>query len=202
MVFAVLSVMYGLLEGLGMRLIRLVMLYAGLCIGANAVSADTGALIALAEGDLGKIRFMGTPEPVPSSGFVDADGAAVSMKDYRGKYVVLNFWALWCAPCREEMPALDRLQAQLGGATFEVVTVATGRNARPAVDKFFAEESLAHLPKLFDPKMTLARDFGALGLPVTVLIDPLGREIGRASGAVHWDSPAAIKLFQAWMAAG
>ena len=98
------------------------------------------------------------------------------------------------------MPALDRLEAELGGAQFEVVTVATGRNLRPAVDKFFDEEKLTSLPKLFDPKMTLARDLRAIGLPVTVMIDPEGREIGRAAGAVEWDSPAAIRLFQAWMA--
>lgn len=187
-----------------MRYVRIVILYACLAVGANVhaapASADTGALIALAEGDLGKIQFAAEPKPVPSTVFQTATGADTSLEAYRGKYVLLNFWALWCAPCREEMPALDRLEAELGGAQFEVVTVATGRNLRPAVDKFFDEEKLTSLPKLFDPKMTLARDLRAIGLPVTVMIDPEGREIGRAAGAVEWDSPAAIRLFQAWMA--
>ena len=184
-----------------MRFLKLLTLYAGLslgAIGAAPVMADTGALIALAQGDLGKLRFSSDPKHVPVTKFQDANGANVSMKDYRGRYVLLNFWALWCAPCREEMPALEALNQKVGG--LDVVTVATGRNARPAVDKFFAEEKLKTLPKLFDPKMNMARDFGALGLPVTVLIDPEGREIARAAGAVHWDSPAAIKLFETWIA--
>jgi thiol-disulfide isomerase/thioredoxin len=184
-----------------MRFLQLMILYAGLSLGAIGVGpavADTGSLIALAQGDLGKLRFHSYPQAVPLTKFQDADGNPVSMRDYKGKYVVLNFWALWCAPCREEMPSLDTLNKTIGG--LEVVTVATGRNARPAVDKFFAETNLTTLPKLFDPKMTMARDFGALGLPVTVLIDPEGREIARAAGAVHWDSAAAIKLFETWIA--
>ena len=185
-----------------MQVLKVLMLYAGLAVGANAVQADTGALVALAQGDLAKIRFHAEPRDAPSTVFLDQAGGETSLEAYRGKFVLLNFWALWCAPCVREMPALDRLDAQLGGDSFEVVTIATGRNLRPAVDKFFAEKELAALPKLFDPKMILARDFGALGLPVTALIDPSGREIGRAQGEIHWDSPAAIQLLETWMSAG
>jgi thiol-disulfide isomerase/thioredoxin len=183
-----------------MRLIKLVILYAALCLGAIGVGpavADTGALIALAQGDLGKMRFHSDPQAAPVTAFIGADGNPASMRDYRGKYVVLNFWALWCAPCREEMPSLDALNKAVDG--LEVVTIATGRNALPAVNKFFKEKGLSSLPKLFDPKMAMARDYGALGLPVTVLIDPQGREIARAAGAVHWDSPQAIKFFETWL---
>lgn len=183
-----------------MRFLKLLVLYAGLAVGANPVTADTGALIALAEGDLAKIRFHSEPREVAQTVFYDAAGSEVRLADYRGKHVVLNFWALWCAPCVREMPALNRLDAALGSAFFEVVTVATGRNARPAVDKFFDEKQLTNLPKLFDPKMGLARDLGARGLPVTVLIGPEGREIGRMEGEAHWDGPAAKALIQAWMA--
>ncbi len=182
-----------------MRYFRLLVLYACIAVGANAASAQNAGLIALAEGDLAKLQFAATPSPVPQSVFTDAEGREMTLAAYRGKHVVLNFWALWCAPCLEEMPALNALDAELGGADFEVVTIATGRNSRRSVDAFFAKAHLDSLPKLFDPKMTMARDFGALGLPVTVLIDPEGREIARATGAVHWDSPQALTLFRAWM---
>lgn len=182
-----------------MRFLKLMVLYAGLSVGANPVAADTGALIALANGDLAKIRFHAEPRDVAQTVFHDANGRDVSLADYKGKHVLLNFWALWCAPCVREMPALDRLDTALGGPSFEVVTIATGRNARPAVDKFFAEKGLASLPKLFDPKMALARDLGARGLPVTVLIGPDGREIGRMAGEAEWDSPDAKALIGAWV---
>jgi thiol-disulfide isomerase/thioredoxin len=186
-----------------MRILKSAVLYAGLALGAIGVApvaADTGTLIALASGDMAKLRFASEPKHVPLTKFADANGKQVSLKNYRGKYVLLNFWALWCAPCREEMPDLEALNSRMQGTGFEVVTVATGRNARPAVDKFFDQHDLATLPKLFDPKMNMARDFRALGLPVTILIDPEGREIARADGAAAWDGPDAIALFQAWMA--
>lgn len=186
-----------------MRFLKSMVLYAGLvtgAIGVGPVAADTGALIALAQGDMAKLRFVSTPAAVPVTKFVDANGKSVSMKDYRGKHVLLNFWALWCAPCRAEMPDLEALNARMQGTNFEVVTVATGRNARPAVDKFFVEKDLATLPKLFDPKMTLAREFGALGLPVSVLIDPQGREIARVNGEADWDGRDAVALIEAWVA--
>jgi len=94
-----------------MRILKLLVLYAGLAVGANPVAADTGALIALADGDLAKIRFHAEPRAVPQTVFQDADGRDVTLADYRGKHVLLNFWALWCAPCVHEMPALNRLGA-------------------------------------------------------------------------------------------
>ncbi|GFE65053.1 thioredoxin [Litoreibacter roseus] len=183
-----------------MRMLRFLVLYAAVGLGANTASADTGALIALADGDLAKLQFHAEPRAVTQVTFKDSVGGPVSLSDYEGNYVLLNFWALWCAPCREEMPALNALDKKFEGQNFEVVTVATGRNARPAVDVYFEKENFTNLPKLFDPKMALARDFGATALPVSVLIGPDGREIARASGAVDWASPAAIKLFQTWMA--
>jgi len=166
-----------------MHYLRILVLYACTALGANSVAADSSGLIALAEGDLAKLQFAAAPKDVPLTGFVDEAGREMSLEAYRGKHVVLNFWAMWCAPCREEMPALDALDAELGGAEFEVVTIATGS-----------------LPKLFDPKMLMAQALGVRGLPVTVLIDPQGREIARASGAVHWNSLAAIRLFKTWVA--
>lgn len=188
-----------------MRLIRTAVLYAGLALLGNPVAAfagaDVGKLVALATGELGRIQFHAEPRGLKTSAFKDAQGGKASLADYRGKHVLLNFWALWCAPCVKEMPALNRLDGAIGGG-FEVVTLATGRNARPAVDVFFDDKKLGNLPKLFDPKMAVAREVGALGLPVTLFIDPQGREVARAVGDFEWDSPAAQKLIRAWVAGG
>ncbi|MFY0692641.1 MAG: TlpA family protein disulfide reductase [Paracoccaceae bacterium] len=184
-----------------MRLLQSLVLYAGLALGANtAVAADLSETAALETGDLEKIRFAEAPAPVSDVVFADAEGNPVTLADYRGEYVLLNFWALWCAPCREEMPAFDRLMERMDGAPFRVVTVATGRNALPRIVEFFEEHDLTNLPILLDPKMELAQSSGALGLPVTLLINPDGQEVARAQGALHWDSDAAVELFRSWMA--
>ena len=188
-----------------MRFLKSLTLYAGLSLGAISVQAaqadtgsNTGALIALAQGDLARIQFDPDPAPVADASFTDANGKTVMMAQYQGKYVLLNFWALWCPPCIAEMPDLNALAKAEIHPDFEVVTIATGRNARMAVDKFFIEKELDALPKLFDPRMKMARAFGALGLPVTVLIDPAGNEVARAIGELKWDSPEAHELFRAW----
>ncbi|MEP3347343.1 MAG: TlpA disulfide reductase family protein [Litoreibacter sp.] len=183
-----------------MRYLKLLVLYAGLAAGANTAVADTSALISLAKGDLVRLQTHGESRAVATTVFYDAQGKPTDMSAYRGKHVVLNFWALWCAPCVKEMPALNELGAELGGANFEVVTVAAGRNSRPAVDQFFKQKELSHLPKLFDPKMEFVRDIGGRGLPLTVLIGPDGREVARMSGDAEWDSPEALALMRGWIA--
>ena len=184
-----------------MRLIRSLVLYAGLALMGNPAGADVGRLVALAEGELGRIQFHAEPRPLELSAFLDEAGQPATLDDYRGKYLLLNFWALWCAPCVKEMPALNRLDGAIGDE-FEVLTLATGRNARPAVDAFFAEKQLDNLPKLFDPKMQIAREAAVPGLPVSIFINPEGQEIGRAVGDYEWDSPAAQALVRGWMAGG
>jgi len=182
-----------------MRLLRTLVLYAGLILGSNPAIADVGQLMTLATGDLAKIRFHVTPKSLEGAPFLDAKGQETSLETYRGKYILLNFWALWCPPCVKEMPALDRLDAAIGG-NFEVVTITTGRNARPAVDKFFDKKQLTNLPKLFDPKFALAQSVGVQGLPVSIFIGPDGQEVARVQGELVWDSLETQKLITTWMA--
>ncbi|MCL4163189.1 UNVERIFIED_CONTAM: hypothetical protein GTU68_019858 [Idotea baltica] len=182
-----------------MRYLKLLVLYAGLALGANTAVADTSALLTLAQGELAALQVHGEPRAVPMTTFTDGNGKSKDLSAYKGKHVVLNFWALWCAPCVKEMPSLERLDATLGGKNFEVVTIATGRNARPAVDKFFVKKKLSHLPKLYDPKMALIQDMGGRGLPLTILIGPDGREVARFNGDAEWDSPAALAMLRGWM---
>ena len=173
-------------------MLRFLVLYLALSLGANAALAAD--LAPLKQGEMKKLVTYEEPIATSEVPFVDPQGAEHSLAEYRGKVVVLNFWATWCAPCREEMPSLDRLQARLGGADMQVVTVATGRNSLPQIEKFFAEAGVSQLPVLLDGGQALARSMGVLGLPVTVLIDRDGREVARLIGGAEWDSPEALAV--------
>jgi thiol-disulfide isomerase/thioredoxin len=120
------------------------------------------------------------------------------MSEWQGQWVVLNFWATWCAPCRHEMPSLDRLQAAM--PAIAVLPVATGRNSVEAIAKFYGEAGVTALPVLRDPKSELARSMGVLGLPVTVILNPEGREVARLIGDAEWDSASAQAVLGALVA--
>jgi thiol-disulfide isomerase/thioredoxin len=180
-----------------MRLIRSAVLYTALLMGANAALADTAALEALREGSMKKLVFHAEPQPASDAAFVDADGSELSLDAFEGKYIVLNFWATWCAPCRKEMPSLANLQAELGGDSFEVVTLATGRNAPAGIRRFFEENGVEGLPQFRDPQQAVAREMAVLGLPITVILNPEGEEIARLRGDAEWDSESAKAIISA-----
>ena len=113
------------------------------------------------EGTMRKLIF-GGPYEVSQETFTDSAGAEMRLSDFAGKHVLVNFWATWCAPCRKEMPMLAELQSEFGGEDFEVVTIATGRNPQPAIDRFFEEIGVENLPKYLDPRSSLARDMDVL----------------------------------------
>ena len=161
------------------------------------VTRDLSAIEALKSGDMAKLMFHSEPKPAGREVFFDPDGGEHRLEDYRGRYVLVNFWATWCAPCREEMPSLEALQQALGGPEFEVVTIATGRNRLPAIRKFFEEAGVESLPVLLDPKNDLAREMGVLGLPITVILDPNGYEIARLRGDADWSSDSAKAIITA-----
>lgn len=141
---------------------------------------------------LRKLVVHPAPRPVPAGLMTAPDGGDVTLDSLRGKMVVLNFWATWCAPCREEMPSLNALQKAHGSDTFEVVALATGRNAPAAIDRFFAEQDIDALTGYRDPDMALAREMAVLGLPVTVILNPDGQEIARLTGDADWFGPEAL----------
>lgn len=167
----------------------LVAVYTALTLGANAVSADP-ALQELRVGEMRNIAIHDKPVAVAKGTITDPAGNTYRLADWQGKVAVVNFWATWCAPCREEMPALDALAADAGD-DLAVVTIATGRNLLPAIDKFFAETEIEHLPKLLDPKSVVARPMGVAGLPVTVVLNREGQEVARLIGGADWNSPEA-----------
>jgi thiol-disulfide isomerase/thioredoxin len=182
-----------------MRVLKLIALYTALTLGANTAAAGIDEAEALRTGTMKKLFFHSQGKPVSEAVITDPDGTEFTLADWGGKYVVLNFWATWCAPCRKEMPALDALQQELGSDGFAVVTVATGRNPLPAITSFFDENGIENLPILLDPKTELSRGMSALGLPVTMILDPNGQEIARMQGDAEWSGDSALAVLRALM---
>lgn len=135
---------------------------------------------------------------MPEVRFTDEKGKPLTVADFRGKMILLNIWATWCPPCRNEMPTLDRLQAKLGGPDFEVVVVSIdqGDSGLFLVQEFFLEIGVKHLRSYIDATGEAPRKLGSIGLPVTLLIDRDGKEIGRLVGGAEWDGPEPIALVE------
>ena len=177
-----------------MRKLKSILLYTALGLLANIGHAETVDLEALRVGDMRKLTFHSAPIAGSDVAFMSEDGIEMTLADFNGKHIVLNFWATWCAPCRKEMPELSALQTDLGGEKFQVVTVATGRNPLPAMQKFFDEIGIDNLPLHTDARQSFARSMGVLGLPVTLIMDPDGNEIARLQGDADWHSDSAVAI--------
>lgn len=134
------------------------------------------------------------PKPVPEVKFEDRQGRTGSLAEFKGKVVLLNIWATWCVSCRLEMPALDGLQAALGGADFEVVALSIDRGGIESVAKFYAGNGVTHLAMYIDTSGKVLRELDAVGLPTTLIINRGGQEIGRIIGPVAWDEPEITEL--------
>jgi thiol-disulfide isomerase/thioredoxin len=167
-------------------------------IGSGAEPAKTGTN-ALTTGAMTTFVFKKPPAPLPDVTFLDGEGKEVSLKDWRGKVVLLNLWATWCAPCREEMPALDRLQRQLGSDKFQVVALAIDKAGLDGARKFLEDIKVDNLALFADPTARDGTKLKVIGMPTTILIDAAGREIGRLIGPAAWDSPEAKRLIEAYL---
>ena len=143
-----------------------------------------------------ELSLFDQPRAVPEIGFADDRGHHLTLADFRGKVVLLNIWATWCVPCREEMPALDRLQAQLGGDDFLVLPLSIDRTGLPAVKRFYEELGLQRLGIYIDASGVASRALGAPGVPTTLLIARDGREVARKMGAAEWDGPEMVGLIR------
>lgn len=159
------------------------------CAAARETSQQVSGL---AKGEVAAMSIANEPEPMPKVVFIGPDGQPRTLEDFKGKTVLLNLWATWCAPCRSEMAALDRLQERAGSDKFEVVTINidTSRLDRPKA--FLGEIGAKNLAFYADPKaeifFQLKQSGQVLGLPTTFLIDPSGCQIGLMQGPANWDS--------------
>ena len=160
----------------------------------------------LARGEVAAVVIADDPQKLPPVTFIDAAGATKSLVDWHGRTVLLNLWATWCVPCRKEMPALNALQARLGGADFEVIAVNidTRDTAKPRT--WLNDTGINRLSYFADPNAKIFQELKAagkvVGMPTTLLIDPAGCEIATVAGPAEWASDDAVKLVQTAIAQG
>ena len=143
------------------------------------------------------VGWSASPQTLPQFAFVGTAEREHTLEDFRGKLVLLNIWATWCAPCREEMPALDRLQQALGGPDFEVVALSIDREGMAVVRRFYDEIGIRALAPYVDPSMRAGAILRIVGVPTTLLLDRQGGERWRKTGPEQWDSPEIVAALHA-----
>lgn len=141
------------------------------------------------------------PRALPAFTFSDKDTNSVQLSSFAGKFVILNLWATWCAPCIKELPALDRLEQILGGPDFTVIALNLDRGGLLEVNPFWTRTGLSNLDIYLDPSMSAGQTLSARGLPTTLLVNRDGLEIARLEGPAEWDSAEAISYFRTLIAA-
>ena len=173
---------------------------SGVLTGAFAGILAVPALPARAAGEMDRFKKAKTPKSLPDLTFEDANDKTLRFADFRGRALLINFWATWCAPCVKEMPSLDRLQAQFPQDKFLVLPLSIDGPTKPKVAPFYKDQKLAHLGIYFDNGRKAMQGLDVSLLPTSILVDPMGRELGRLEGDADWDMPEGIALMKAAIA--
>ncbi|MHC2103794.1 MULTISPECIES: TlpA disulfide reductase family protein [unclassified Methylobacterium] len=168
------------------------------CAGATQAVARVDAS---AKGEVAGMQAVTQARPAPEIRFKGPDGAETALSDLKGRLLLVNLWATWCAPCKAEMPALDRLQAELGGPDFTVVAINVDTRNLDKPPEWLKQAGIHALAFYADPGgrvlPTIQRDTQSPGLPTTMLIDPQGCTIGVMKGPAAWSSPDGLGLIRA-----
>jgi thiol-disulfide isomerase/thioredoxin len=167
---------------------------------AQAAVIAPASLKPLATGTMAAVVVHAAPKPISTLAFADAQGQPKTLADWKGRVVLLNLWATWCTPCREEMPDLANLQKVLGSKDFEVLALSVDRKGAEASSAFLKEVKADILATYIEPEGNSLQVLQALGLPATVLINRKGEEVARLLGPAEWDSPEAQALIKAVIA--
>jgi thiol-disulfide isomerase/thioredoxin len=176
---------------------------AGSAVAAEcrAAQTKTAGLKPLAKGEIAALNVNATPKAPPAIAFTGGEGQPMSLADFKGKTVLVNLWATWCVPCREEMPALDKLQAELGGSDFQVVAINVDTRNPDKPKAWLQENGIKNLAYHADPAgkllQVLQKSGHVVGLPTTFVVDPSGCEIAILKGPAEWASPDALAFVKA-----
>jgi thiol-disulfide isomerase/thioredoxin len=179
---------------LGLVAIGLYWLTGGTGKIEQPIAANTTALRTFAKGEMAAFLVHASPKPIATFTFQDETGAAKTLAEFKGRVVLLNLWATWCAPCRKEMPSLSQLQKELGSKDFEVVALSLDIKGLTASSAFLKEVGADNLRTYSDATSKALGTLQALGLPATILIDREGMEVGRLLGPAEWASEEAKAL--------
>ncbi|NQW54042.1 MAG: TlpA family protein disulfide reductase [Rhodospirillales bacterium] len=175
---------------------------AAVALPATATPSLAGVKPDMAKGAMKRFKLAAAPKPLPDLEIQSADDKPIKLSDLRGKVLLLNFWATWCAPCVKEMPSLDRLQAALPRDKYLVVPLSIDGPSRPKVAPFYKDQKLANLGIYFDKGRKTMQGLDVTLLPTSILVDAKGRELGRIEGDADWDMPESIALMKAAMGNG
>lgn len=133
--------------------------------------------------------------PAPDINVISLKNEPLKLSDLKGKVVMLNFWATWCPPCREEIPSMMKLNTTMAGQPFQMVAVSIDEGGVPAIEAFFKESGFS-LPTYTDPDGKAAKAYGVTGVPETFIIDKNGKMVKKVIGGMAWDSPQAVSFLQ------
>ena len=169
---------------LGPLLLIVNIFFSSLAVAESNYEDKTKDII---EGELRKFIFSDGTKTLPNPVVLDMDENVVEIGS-NDNILVINFWATWCAPCKKEMPSLNNLAENMKYDDVRIITVASGRNSKEAIESFFSDNDLVNLYKFRDPRGKIAMSYGVTALPTTVVIDPSGKEIGRIIGDIDWNT--------------
>ena len=142
---------------------------------------------------LNNIAINENPKPISSLLFEDFSGNKINIKDYRGKLVIINFWATWCAPCKKEMPSLDSLYQDNRFKNLQVFAVNMEQPNIIKTEKFFTDLNIQKLKIFFDPNLNFVKEFKLRGFPTTILINKKGEEFARIIGEINFKNKKFVK---------
>ena len=166
-------------------------------LGVTTSTAFSQNLNELRVGEMKNVVIHKAPKPLADFTFQDGMNKTHHISDFKGKVVLVNFWATWCAPCRKEMPSIDRLQEEMASDNFTVLAISQDLQGIERVKKFLKALNIEHLAALNDKTIKSGRAAGVFGLPATLIINKNGLEVARLVGPAEWDADEAKKLIQA-----